>query len=83
MAKHKPWMDDEDADEVEEALEQCARVRERIEDLDLDHEFLDDVYDKVGDVAETIERLQKVSDKQQTALDNWEAAVNKFRKGED
>ena len=62
------------------AIAQGNRIREAIEELDRTNDFLDDVNERIADMILTIERTSRVSDKQQSALDNWEAAVNKFRR---
>lgn len=73
--------DDDDAGDraaVTKAVAQVGRIQEKIEGLDSDNEFLEDVYEKAGEVAKTIELMNFVSERQQSALDNWEGAVDKF-----
>jgi hypothetical protein len=70
--------------DVKKAIEQADRILEAIEDdlperaWDRAADFFEDVQTKVKDVRATVERLQRVSEKQLLALDNWEAAVNKW-----
>lgn len=65
---------------ADDAIAQGNRIRETIEELDKTNDFLDDVDERIADMIKTIEHTNRVSDKQQSALDNWEAAVNKFRR---
>lgn len=70
--------------DVARALEQADRILTLIEDdlperaWDKAAEFFEDVQQKVADVRATVERLQRVSEPQLRALDNWEAAVGKW-----
>lgn len=65
-------------------MKQCRRIRLLIEQTGkTDNQFLADVYDKVGDMAQTIERIDTVTERQQSALDNWEGAVRKFLRPDD
>lgn len=68
---------------VKSASEQCDRIVETIDELDdgtldMAAEFFEDVRDKVVDVQETICKFDRVTDKQQKALNNWEKGVNKW-----
>lgn len=77
--------DDDDAplsDEADKGIKQCDRIRAMIEQIDRpDSKFLTDVYESVGDMSATIERINKVTERQQSALDSWEAAVEKWNHG--
>lgn len=68
---------------ADKALEQANAIQELIEDIpdrikQKAMDFFEDVYEHVGEVAKTIEKIGQVSDRQQTALNNWEAAIKKW-----
>ncbi len=69
---------------VQEALNKCQEILALIEDevsekAKIDRaEFFESVTDGVKGVHETIERENKVTDRQQRALDGWEGGVRKF-----
>ena len=72
----------------EEASAQADRICELIENAsaaawDKAYEFFEDVEAKVKSVQETILRTERVTDKQQQALNNWEAGVSKWYHEED
>ena len=66
------------------AIDQCDAILEMIEEevperaWDKARDFLESVQTGVAGVRETIVRTNRVTDKQQTALDNWERAVDKW-----
>lgn len=70
----------------EAADEQCDCIVELIDDevperaWDVAADFFDDIRDKVVAVQETITQTNHVTEKQQQALDNWEAGVRKWIK---
>lgn len=71
--------------EVQDAIEQCQRILDLIEDapewaLDKAPDFFEDVGEKVADVCATIEKLGRVSDRQLNALNGWENGVRKWHK---
>lgn len=69
-----------------EATKQCERILEMIEDdvpeaaKEIAPAFFESVEKSVEDVMETIERSQRVTEKQADALDNWEEGVGKWIK---
>ena len=68
---------------VKSASEQCDRIVETIDELDEETrdksaEFFESIREHVVEVQETICESDRVSDKQQQALDNWEKGVNKW-----
>lgn len=66
----------------EDASEQCTRILETIDELEEDGvidkapEFFESVGEKIASMQGTIDRKQRVSEKQQEALDNMERGVN-------
>lgn len=69
---------------VAETLQQCDDLLSILDDdIDSDThdkatEFFTSIEQSVHDVRDTIERLDRVSDRQATAINNWEAAVLKW-----
>jgi hypothetical protein len=71
--------DDELSEEAAAGIKQCEKIKAMIEQIDRPGiAFLSDVHDQVSSMAETIERINKVTERQQSALDNWEAGVGKW-----
>ena len=73
---------------VKQALAQCQRIQDMIEDLPEDivakaSDFFTSVAEGAHDLAESIERRKCVTPKQQKALDNWESGVGRWQKDED
>ena len=66
------------------AIAQCEALIDMIDDdvpdkaKDKAGEFFDDVRDKVVSMSETLTATGRCSEKQQQALDNWQAAVSKW-----
>lgn len=64
--------------DVEAALELVDSICELADDSpSWCQDFAEDVRDKARDVGETIERTQRVTAKQQVALENWKAALGR------
>lgn len=71
--------DDRRKSAVLEALEQCDRIAEMVEDLpDRAADFGIGVGEKTADIRLTIEQMQTVTSNQQDALDNMEAGVSRW-----
>lgn len=74
MARNEDW---------EVAYKQGEEVVDTIDDLpsevrDKAESFFESVRDSVIEVMETIERTERVTAKQQKALDSWEAGVRRW-----
>lgn len=87
--KEGTWEDptNRDDDDTKATLEQCERILESIEDApayvqDKAFDFFDNVSTTLKSVYETIKMTRHVTPKQQTAIDNWEAGVNRWLKNE-
>lgn len=69
---------------TKEALEACERIGDLIDDelpeaaWDKASDFFEDIKDKVGDMEETIRRLERVTPAQARALENWEAGIRRW-----
>lgn len=63
----------------ESRLEQCDRILELCAEIDgAGRDFADDVSEKVESMATWIEANQMSTEKQDDALDSWEAACRKW-----
>lgn len=85
MKKRNDFDDSDDA--VEGAIEHAEAILKAIDELDADvlergYKFFESVRSSVASVRDTIRRNGRVSDKQNSALDNWEAGVHKWRNHE-
>lgn len=65
---------------VDQGMHICEMIDEEMPDKAWNEatEFLEDVREQCSGVVETIERSQRVSEKQQKALNNWERAVTNW-----
>src|SRR5262245_3952087 len=71
------------AADVKKALEQVERIRELIEQVSPEKrsvapQFFTNVYTSAASLGETVQKMGRVSERQQQALNNWEAAVKKW-----
>lgn len=75
------WNKDEIS--VDEALEQAKQIVEKIDGAPNDVQrravnFLEDVRDRVTSMTETMTNSRRCSERQKSALDNWEGAIDKM-----
>lgn len=63
----------------EDAVEQCERILEMLDDLpDEAEEFASSVGEKVESIMEYAKSRQRITEGQQTALDNMEAGCQRW-----
>ena len=68
-----------EGDEVKNYVDKCNKITDMIEEIDKpNNDFLNDVYEKVESVADTISQTNRVSDRQKSAINNWHDAVEKI-----
>lgn len=77
------WNENKTGTDCQAAVEQAGRIWKKIEDASGDvwdraYEFFEDVQEKVLSVQKTIQKSQRMTERQQSALDNWEEGVDKW-----
>jgi hypothetical protein len=77
------WGEEKDSGDWREAAKYAGEIWQKIEDApgdvwDKAFEFFEDVQEKVLSVQETIQKNQRVSEKQLNALKNWEKGVDNW-----
>lgn len=66
-------------DDVTESVEQCLRILELLDELpEAADEFAGSVRESVNSMMRWLQENRRVTDRQQQALDNWEAACGRW-----
>lgn len=77
------WNKQDDDQAWKDAVKQAADIVDSIDNApeeiaDKAMDFFESVRTGAVSIGETIEKTRRVSEKQQKALDNWEAGVNRW-----